>query len=205
MMSLLAIFIAYLLGSIATSVWVGQVFYNKDVREYGSGNAGATNTFRVLGVKAGIPVLLIDVLKGWLAVKLPYLIEAVPNTTDFQLVLGITAVIGHVFPVYVGFRGGKGIATLLGVLIGVHPEAAGLSMLSFLLIFLITRYVSLSSIIAAIGFPVWIVIFYREAPISLYMFAFTVAVLVVVTHKRNIERLLKGEESRANFRKKNKN
>lgn len=202
MMSLLAILIAYLLGSIATSVWVGQIFYGKDVREYGSGNAGATNTFRVLGVKAGVPVLLIDILKGWLAVKLPMFMDGIPSSTDFQLVLGITSVIGHVFPLYIGFRGGKGIATLLGVLIGIHPEAAELSILTFLVIFLSTRYVSLSSIFAAIAFPVWIVGFYSDSPLSLYVFAVTVAILVVITHKRNIERLIKGEESRARFGKK---
>lgn len=204
MMTILSILIAYLLGSIATSVWVGQWFYGKDVREYGSGNAGATNTFRVLGAKAGIPVLLIDVLKGWAAVQLPHWLGGVPNSTDFQLILGISSVLGHVFPVYIGFRGGKGIATLLGVLIGVHAGAAGCAMLTFVLVFVTSRYVSLSSILASIAFPVWIVSLYPGAPKSLIVFAITVAVLVVLTHKRNIERLLKGEEGRVSFKKKKK-
>src|SRR5687768_13215686 len=118
---------AYLLGSIPSAVWIGKRFYGIDVREFGSGNAGATNTFRVLGKKAGIPVLLIDIFKGWLAVQLAYLSSYRIDSVEFvnlELVLGIAALIGHIFPVYVGFRGGKGIATLLGVVIGVHPYAA---------------------------------------------------------------------------------
>src|SRR3954465_15189349 len=112
--SILVLILAYLFGSIPTAVWIGQAFYGIDVREYGSGNAGATNTFRVLGKKAGIPVLIIDVLKGWLAVNIAFLsryaIGSVPYV-NFQLVLGISSLLGHIFPIYVGFRGGKGIAT----------------------------------------------------------------------------------------------
>src|SRR4051794_33523292 len=109
--------IAYLLGSVPSAVWVGQAFWGVDVREYGSGNAGATNTFRVLGPKAGIPVLFMDIGKGWLAVQIATFIGSyLPGTQQFvnlKLALGVAALIGHIFPIYVGFRGGKGVATLL--------------------------------------------------------------------------------------------
>src|SRR5690606_18146286 len=112
------IFIAYLLGSVPTSIWIGKRFYKIDVREFGSGNAGATNTFRVLGKKAGIPVLIIDILKGTCAVALSYLSGFEYGSAEFvnlQLGLGVAALIGHIFPVFAGFRGGKGVATMLGV------------------------------------------------------------------------------------------
>ena len=127
-----ALLIAYLIGSVASAVWIGQIFYNTDVREYGSGNAGATNTFRVLGKKAGIGVLLIDSSKGWLSVNLATLMHLcdlshlLPGTApfiDLQLALGIAALLGHIFPIYVGFRGGKGIATLMGILLAM-PSAS---------------------------------------------------------------------------------
>src|SRR5436190_3997200 len=117
--NVIALVAAYILGSIPSAVWIGKIFYGIDVREYGSGNAGATNTFRVLGKKAGIPVLAIDVLKGFSAVSLAYFqSEWVPATNAFvifQLTLAVFAVLGHVFPVFAGFRGGKGVATLLGI------------------------------------------------------------------------------------------
>lgn len=118
---------AYLLGSIPTAVWWGRKYYGIDVREFGSGNAGATNTFRVLGKKAGIPVLIIDILKGTSAVMLawlsPYTFESDPYV-NVQLALGVAAVVGHVFPVFAGFRGGKGVATILGVIICITPLRA---------------------------------------------------------------------------------
>ena len=122
--------IAYLLGSIPTAVWVGRAKYGIDVREHGSKNAGATNTFRVLGKKAGITVLSIDVLKGFTASFLPYLFNVGEWQSErlitVQILASILAVVGHVFPVFVGFRGGKGVATSLGVIIGLHPPAAGI-------------------------------------------------------------------------------
>jgi glycerol-3-phosphate acyltransferase PlsY len=126
---ILFILLAYLTGAFPSAVWVGKTFYKTDVREYGSGNAGATNTFRVLGKGAGIPVLFMDIFKGWLAV---YYVHFISNVTalspelffENQLAFGIAAVIGHLFPVYTGFRGGKGIATMMGLLIGLNPWAA---------------------------------------------------------------------------------
>src|ERR1035437_6996229 len=122
--SISILIVAYLFGSIPTAVWIGQAFYGIDVREYGSGNAGATNTFRVLGKKAGIMVMLIDIVKGWTATNLAALIGLSvtgPHTSiifvNYQLALGIAAVAGHLFPVFAGFRGGKGIATLFGMVL----------------------------------------------------------------------------------------
>ena len=125
---ILLVLLAYLTGAFPSAVWVGRTFYKTDVREYGSGNAGATNTFRILGKGAGIPVLFMDIFKGFLAVNYVWLLSNVYSLQlsnpelffENQLAFGIAAVIGHLFPVYTGFRGGKGIATMLGLLIGLH-------------------------------------------------------------------------------------
>jgi acyl phosphate:glycerol-3-phosphate acyltransferase len=196
-----AILMAYLIGSIPTSVWIGRIFYGIDVRTKGSGNAGATNTIRVLGYKAGIPVLIFDVLKGWLAVFIArYFWQDTgqfPDFVDFRILLAIAAVIGHVFPVYAGFKGGKGIATLLGVGIALFPVSAAVAVLVFALTLIISGYVSLSSIIASITFPVVeILILGHNQYISLIIMSIAVAIFVPLTHRKNINRLLKGEESK---------
>lgn len=198
---------AYLLGSIPSAVWIGKAFYGIDVREYGSGNAGASNTFRILGKRAGIPVMLIDILKGFLSTNLVYFMDGyTPGSiqfVNFQLALGVTAVIGHIFPVFAGFRGGKGIATLLGMILAVHPAASLVCILIFLSSLLATRYVSLSSMMASFAFPLLIIFIYREPVRSIVLFAISVCILVLITHQKNIERLMKGKESKANlFRKK---
>ena len=191
---------AYLVGSIPSAVWIGQWLYNTDVREYGSGNAGATNTFRVLGKKAGIPVLLMDISKGAIATLFPlFFTDFEVGSTQYinlQLVLGLAALIGHVFPVFVGFRGGKGIATLLGIVFCVHPVAALTSLILFLLILFISRYVSLSSIIASLGFPIYILAVENSQVLSLNIFSLFISLLVVITHQKNIERLIRKEESK---------
>lgn len=191
---------AYLLGTIPSAVWIGKVFFNTDVREYGSGNAGATNTFRVLGPKAGVPVLLMDIAKGWMAVQLAtYFGEYMPATQqfiNFKLTLGVAALLGHIFPVFAGFRGGKGVATLLGILWGVNPPAAVICMGVFLLFFLTTGYVSLGSMAAAVSFPFIVMWWLNETVTSMNVFAIAVPILVLVTHQKNIERLLKKTESR---------
>ena len=157
------IILAYLIGSIPTAVWVGRMFYDVDIREHGSGNAGATNTFRVLGKKAGIPVLLFDVFKGWLAVQLTlltthYLLLSNDQNINLQLSLGVAALIGHIFPVYVGFKGGKGVATLLGLIIAIAPIAALYAIIIFVITLLVTKYVSLSSMIGGFSFPILIIV-----------------------------------------------
>ncbi|MEP7265032.1 MAG: glycerol-3-phosphate 1-O-acyltransferase PlsY [Bacteroidota bacterium] len=203
--NLTTLFAAYLLGSLPSAVWIGKIFYGIDVREYGSGNAGATNTFRVLGKKAGIPVLLIDIFKGYVAVQLATIIgnylPATQQFVNFKLTLGVAALLGHIFPIFAGFRGGKGIATLLGILSGVHPHAALVCAGVFLITFLVSRYVSLSSMISAIAFPLVIMFGFNETIRSLNVFSMFVAVLVLITHQKNIERLLRGEESKVVFLK----
>ncbi len=201
-MEIILYILAYLIGSIPTAVWIGKFFFDTDVREFGSGNAGATNTFRVLGKKAGIPVLIIDILKAFTVVNLACLIGEGDNT-PFKLGLGIIAVLGHVFPIYVGFRGGKGIASLLGVIIAVHPEAAGLALLTFIIAFIISNYVSLGSMLAAISLPIWIVVLGNDDKVLL-MFALCIAVLVLMSHQKNIERLIRKKENKIYLRKSKK-
>src|SRR5215204_2762265 len=154
------IIIAYLIGSIPTAVWTSKYFFGVDIREYGSGNAGATNTFRVLGPKWGTIVMFFDVLKGILAVKLyfllPYYIHNEFEQTNFQIGLGLAAVLGHIFPIWADFRGGKGVATLFGMVVGIQPVVALCCIGVFAFVLYITRYVSLSSILASIAFPVFV-------------------------------------------------
>ena len=201
LLNITLIIAAYLIGSIPTAVWVGKIFYNKDVREYGSGNAGATNTFRVLGVKAGIPVLIVDIFKGWLSVKLPYFFDTgmfahTSSFINFQLVLGLAALLGHIFPIYAGFRGGKGIATLLGIIIALDFQGALFAISVFLVVLATTRYVSLSSMLAAMSFPLYIIAIEKNPYLSITIFSLFIAILVLITHQKNIERLLRGEESK---------
>ncbi len=208
--SVSALLLAYLFGSIPTAVWIGQAFYGIDVREYGSGNAGATNSFRVLGARVGACVMLLDIFKGYTATNLAYLIGlSVTGPQDsvqfvnYQLALGITAVMGHLFPVFAGFRGGKGIATLFGMILAVHTGAAMLCVLTFLVVLLITRYVSLSSIVAGFTFPLSIIFIFQSSIRSVVLYGMCICVLILITHQKNIERLLKGKESKVNlFRKK---
>jgi glycerol-3-phosphate acyltransferase PlsY len=207
---ILFVLLSYLTGAFPSAVWVGKTFYNIDVREYGSGNAGATNTFRVLGKGAGIPVLFMDVFKGWLAVNYVSFLsnslvleQGSPEIYfETQLAFGISAVIGHLFPIYTGFRGGKGIATMLGLLIGLHPEAALYSFLVFVLIFLMKKYISLASIIASFTFPIFIILVLGSINPSLNLFAIFVPILSLITHQKNIERLIRGEETKIKFGKK---
>lgn len=198
--------IAYLLGSIPTAVWVGKSYYGIDVRAHGSKNAGATNTFRVLGKKPGIVVLLIDVLKGATAVLLPYLFlqESIEyeRLIQIQLLTAILAILGHVFPLFANFKGGKGVATSLGIIIGIHPPAAGICLAVFLLVFILSKYVSLGAIITAISFPLLIIFLFHVESIWLRGFSILLGSVVVLTHKKNILRLVKGEESKMNLFKK---
>jgi len=197
--------VAYLLGSIPTSVWISRAFFNIDIRDFGSGNAGSTNTFRVLGVKAGIIVFIVDVVKGFIAVNLIHFTKYyIPNSGDYiniQLLLGIAAMLGHIFPVYVGFKGGKGVATLFGVIcaISLYPTLimAGI----FIVTLVATRYVSLSSMVAGFSFPVLIIVIFKETTPTLVIFSLIIAILMLFTHQKNIERLLAKEEKKANLPK----
>ena len=204
--SISALILAYLFGSIPTAVWIGQAFYGIDVREYGSGNAGATNTFRVLGKKAGIAVMVLDILKGYTATNLAYLIGlSVTGPQDsvqfvnYQLALGVTAVMGHLFPIFAGFRGGKGIATLFGMILAVHTGAALICVLTFVVVLLISKYVSLSSILSGFSFPLSVIFIFQSPIRSVVLYGMCICVLILVTHQKNIERLLKGKESKVNL------
>ena len=202
----LLVLMAYLLGSIPTSVWVGKVFFKIDVRDHGSGNAGATNTIRVLGWRAGIPVFAFDVFKGWLAVSLAeFFLEfqvSPENLVFFKISLAAAVVLGHVFPVFAGFRGGKGVATLLGVGIALYPVTVWIVLLVFMLVLLLSGYVSLGSITAAILFPVIDYFLFNQPVVWLTYLSVFVAIFIPLTHRKNIKRLIKGEETR--FLKKNK-
>jgi acyl phosphate:glycerol-3-phosphate acyltransferase len=197
---------AYILGSIPTSVWFGKIFYKIDLRNYGSGNAGATNALRVFGNRAGAIVLLIDALKGVAAIMLSRFSAEIFVSENhmiiYQLMLGAMALSGHVFPVFAGFRGGKGIATLAGITMAMFPLAVLICLGVFLLFFLPTRYVSLGSISAALAFPVAVIFILQRSLIPEIIFACAVAVFVPVTHIKNIKRLLRNEENRLQFRKK---
>jgi glycerol-3-phosphate acyltransferase PlsY len=193
------IILAYLIGSIPTAVWVSKKVYGIDIREHGSGNAGATNTFRILGKKAGSAVMIVDMLKGFIAVKLSLLSsfswtsEAIVN---LQVFLGLAAVVGHIFPIWADFRGGKGIATLFGMILSIQPLVAVSLIGVFFLMLFLTRYVSLSSISASIAFPLLIVFIFKEPEDSYRIFAIATAFLVVLTHYKNINRLITGNESK---------
>lgn len=192
--------IAYLCGSVPTAVWWGKGFFNIDVREHGSHNAGATNTFRVLGPKAGVPVLMVDVLKGFLPVRLLPLWSGLEPYSDawtlLRVMLVLAAVVGHLYPIFAGFRGGKGIATSLGGVLAVHPGSALICIVVFFTVFLISRYVSLGSLCAALVFPVAVILLYREQSEVLRIFSIVLCVMVFYTHRHNIVRLWKKQENR---------
>ena len=207
---IIAIIAAYLLGSIPSSVWYGIGNFGIDVRKQGSGNAGATNTFRVLGKRAGTIVMLIDILKGWTAAciaPLLFYMGAIGETEllTYKILFGMIAIVGHVFPIFVGFKGGKGIATLLGMVLAIHPELALMCITIFLLTLISSKFVSLSSILSTLAFPIlsWLGVFGQPEPL-LIVFGFTMFVLVVLTHQKNIVRLINGNESRVNLFKKSK-
>ena len=199
--------LAYLMGSFSSAVWIGKWFYNTDVRTQGSGNAGATNTFRVLGTKAGIIVMVLDVIKAWGAVMLAHSFagERLTETQliDYQIALGALAVLGHVFPLFTGFKGGKGVASLVGVIIALYSPYIFLFVFTwFVLVFISTRYVSLASITASILFAILAIFVFHEQNTYLIVLAALIAVFVPLTHHKNIKRLLKGEENKLAFRKK---
>ena len=195
-----AMAISYLCGSVPTAVWWGRTFHGIDVREHGSRNAGATNTFRVLGPKAGVPVLIIDVLKGFLPVRLlPLWSGAAPYSDAWNLLrvlLVLAAVVGHLYPVFANFRGGKGIATSLGGVLAVHPGSALACIVVFMIVWVLSRYVSLASLSAALTFPLAVVFLFRERSEVLIIFSIALCAMVFFTHRQNISRLLAGNENR---------
>lgn len=209
MIEIFLIALAYMIGSIPTSIWVSKIKFGIDIRNYGSGNAGATNTYRVLGSKWGTFVMVVDILKGVIATSLwalvPFYYTNELARTNFMIALGLISVLGHVFPLWAGFRGGKGVATLLGMALAIQPPVAALCILVFLITLFLTRFVSLSSMLAGVSFMIFILFIYHERETSYRVFAVVVAFLVIVTHQKNIGRLLKGTENKVPlFRKKDK-
>jgi len=202
--NLFAILLSYFIGSIPSAIWIGKWFFGIDVRDYGSNNAGATNTFRVIGKTAGFTVLFIDILKGWVSVKiLTSFLLCSPDSVEFinmQIIVGITAVLGHVFPIYEKFQGGKGVATLMGIILAINFSAAIGCVVIFLLIFIFTNYVSLGAIISAISFPIITILIIRVESISLMYFSIFISILVLFTHKPNIYRLLSKNENKMNIK-----
>jgi glycerol-3-phosphate acyltransferase PlsY len=196
----LLIVLAYIIGSVPTSFWVSRHFFGVDIRDYGSGNAGATNTYRVLGSKWGTFVMICDILKGVLATSLyiliPYYMHDEWDRTNFMVGLGLAAVLGHIFPIFADFKGGKGVATLFGMVIAIQPNVAVCCIAVFLLVLYLTRFVSLSSILASIAFAVFILFIFNEKETLYRFFAVAVALMVILTHQKNINRLLKGTESK---------
>ncbi len=194
---------AYLLGSVSNAVWIGRRFYGIDPREHGSRNAGATNAVRVLGVGAGLAVFALDFLKGLAAVSLSWLAGyGAGSAAMFNLRFALTGavVLGHIFPLFAGFRGGKGVATLAGAVMGVYPPAVLLCLATFVVVFLLCRYVSVASMTAGVMLPVYTAFVFGQRYVPLIVFCCAVAVLLLVTHRRNIGRLLAGTESKLSFR-----
>lgn len=204
----LLIVAAYLLGSIPTALWVSKLFFGIDIREHGSKNMGASNAFRVLGPWFGLFVLVVDMGKAVVAVLLANQVSA----TDFlgnelmlwQLIFGLTAVAGHIFPVFAGFRGGKGVASLFGVVLAIQPWTAIICIAAFLIVVLLTRYISLGSLTAVVVFALCVFFAVKEENNYLRWFSIVAATLVIILHRKNINRLLKGTEDKISFRKKNK-
>jgi acyl phosphate:glycerol-3-phosphate acyltransferase len=200
MKEVLFILFAYLIGSIPTAVWISRYFFGVDIRDYGSGNSGATNTFRVLGSKWGCIVMSVDVLKGVIAtslyIVLPFYMHNEWDRTNLMVGLGLAAVVGHIFPLWADFRGGKGVATLFGMILAIQPLVALYCVGVFLLCLYLTRFVSLSSILASIAFMVLILFIFNEKEPLYRAFAIAVALLVILTHQKNISRLIRGSESK---------
>ncbi|MBO0445077.1 glycerol-3-phosphate 1-O-acyltransferase PlsY [Enterococcus ureilyticus] len=194
--------IAYLLGSIPSGVWVGKLFFKKDLRQFGSGNTGTTNTFRVLGKKAGIAVLFMDILKGTLATSLPLLFSLNVN----PLVFGVAAVLGHTFPVFAHFKGGKAVATSAGMILAYNPAFFVYSALIFIIMLYITSMVSLTSMISAVLITLSTVVLPFAIPAILPKFdwllttiALALTIFIFIRHKDNIKRIKDGTESRVPF------
>lgn len=188
---------SYLVGAFPTSYVAGKVFKGIDLREHGSRNLGATNVYRVLGWKFGVPVAIVDIFKG----TLPVVVFAphVSDSTVVAMLVGAMAVLGHVFSVFVGGKGGKGVATSAGVMLGLAPAAVGICMLIWLVLVRMTGYVSLGSMLGAVALPIGIQILHPDRR-ELVLPSAVLAVLIVFLHRANIKRLLNGTENRVGHR-----
>jgi len=191
----IAMVLAYFVGSIPTGLWVGRYTRGVDLREFGSGNLGATNAFRVLGKKLGVTVLLIDILKGLLPVLLfPQLVGLDPVTPGQEMMIGGSAIVGHVLSVFVNFKGGKGVATALGVFLAIAPLEMGLILVLGIIIIAISGYVSLASIVGAVLLPIALYLHNRPTPVLVV--GTLIAAVVLYRHRSNLVRLIQGKENR---------
>ncbi len=196
------ILIAYLLGSIPSAVMIGKRYYGVDIREHGSKNAGSTNVLRVLGRRAALPVFALDFLKGFAAVSLVGLIDYIPEVSgawliNFRIIAVFAAVLGHIFPIFAGFKGGKGVATLCGAITGIYPPIMLYCFGVWIVMLLFFHYVSLASMVAGLCFPIFTILSpTAQSSIPFIVFSCVVALLLIWTHRKNIGRLRRGEESR---------
>ncbi len=201
---ILFIVIAYLIGSVSSSIILGRLIYGIDVRDYGSNNPGANNTQRILGWKMGLIVLAFDICKGVIAGSLVFFMPFKPETNTFvitQIVFGFAAMMGHIFPVFHHFKGGKGVATLCGVLLAIHPFAVLICTVIFLIVFFITRYVSVSVIAAVTCFPFFVNTLFAlwldpKETLAVKIFSIVVGVTIWITHIPNLMRLYYGKEEK---------
>lgn len=197
---LLLVVAAYLMGATPTSYWIGKGAYGVDLRQVGSGNLGATNAYRALGVRAAVPVVLVDTLKGWVPVALfPPLVPDVPF--GWTLGFGAAAIIGHVFSFWVGLRGGKGVATSAGVFLALAPWAVLAGLGVWLLVVAVSGYVSLGSLTAAVILPITVWFTPHQGGAALVAFTIVLALFVIWAHRTNVQRLLRGEEQRFGSRR----
>jgi glycerol-3-phosphate acyltransferase PlsY len=206
---LIVLILSYFIGSIPTAIITGKLLRKIDIREHGSGNAGATNVLRVLGWKAGIFVLAIDMLKGYIAVV--WIVDIIPDLHDidtkaiYQIMAGAAAICGHIWTIFAGFKGGKGVGTAAGVFLGLQPIPVFICLLVFIGIVSRTKYVSLGSMIGAILLPTILLVEYfflgKPVPIAHMVIAVLLAILIVVMHRENIHRLVEGTENKISFRK----
>jgi len=194
-LSILLVALAYVFGATPTSYWVGRAFYGVDLRKVGSGNLGATNAFRTLGARAAVPVMLVDLLKGWIPVALfPRLTPESPF--GWTLGYGAAAILGHVFSFWVRFRGGKGVATSAGVFLALAPWAVLVSLVAWIAAVALTGYVSLGSILAALTLPLAMLLSPHPGGTTALIFACALSLFVIWAHRSNVRRLLRGEERR---------
>ena len=196
---------SYVTGSIPTSIIVGKIFKGIDIRKHGSGNAGATNVFRVLGWKQALIVVVVDIFKGWLpaAVYATSLFQGQPieETGVLQILCGFAAVLGHTYTIFAEFKGGKGVGTLGGMLLALFPVSVPLCLIVFAVVLILTGYVSVGSILASAALPIFLFIlpplgFADTAPLSLLIFSLLVPWFIIFTHRSNISRLRSGAENR---------
>ena len=201
---ILILFASYLTGSIPTSIIIGKVTKGIDIREHGSGNAGGTNVYRVLGWKYALVVVAFDVFKGWLptavyATSLQNL--PIQDIGVIQILCGFAAVLGHIYTIFAGFKGGKGVGTVGGMLIALFPTAVPLCLIVFVITLILTGYVSVGSILASISLPIFLFILpplgiADPAPLSLLVFSLLIPWFIIFTHRSNISRLRNGSENR---------